>query len=292
MPRRSLEGWRLATAEAKVKKLHVAAAQIHSGGGPAETLARAELQIAAAAAVGADLILFSETCLHGYDYDLTAASVRRLAEPYDGPNCRRAAALARKYRIAVLMGFWEKDGARVFNSHLVAWPDGRREVQRKHSLTAGERQAGVTACPAERRVFVFGGVRTVIIICADGGMRGLFPMLHRLGVQYRFCPTAGGGRVADMLRARDLKTSGGRRRYQQLRQRVFKAEAIMTAKASERPYIGFASANALGPVGKRTCHQGHCMIVDNDGIMRGQIAGTPVLEHQQDQMIHALLTFA
>jgi len=45
------------------KKLHVAVAQIHASGGVSETLARAELQIAAASAVGADVILFSEVCL-------------------------------------------------------------------------------------------------------------------------------------------------------------------------------------------------------------------------------------
>jgi len=274
------------------KKLHVAVAQIHASGGVSETLARAELQIAAASAVGADVILFSEVCLHGYDYDLTAASVRRLAEPYDGPGCRRVVALARKYRIAVLMGFWENAGNQIFNSHLVAWPDGRRAVQRKHRLTAGEHRAGVAAGSPERCVFVFCGVRTAIVICADSGMRGLFRMLHGLGVQYRFCPTAGGGRMAEMMRARDIKTPQGRRLYRRLRRRVFNPEALIRPKANEQPYIGFASANALGPVGKRTCHQGHCMIVDNDGVMRAQIAGTPVLEHQQDQMIHALLAFA
>lgn len=40
-----------------------------------------------------------------------------------------------------------------------------------------------------------------------------------------------------------------------------------------------------------TCHMGHCMIVDNRGVMRTQLPGTPVLEHQQDLMTHAVLQF-
>ncbi len=56
-------------------------------------------------------------------------------------------------------------------------------------------------------------------------------------------------------------------------------------------YTGFASANPLGPVGEETCHQGHCMIVDANRVLRAQIPGTNVLEHMQDQMVHVELHF-
>jgi len=36
---------------------------------------------------------------------------------------------------------------------------------------------------------------------------------------------------------------------------------------------------------------GHCIIMDNDGTLRAQIPGTLIIEHQQDQMVHANLTF-
>jgi hypothetical protein len=92
----------------------------------------------------------------------------------------------------------------------------------------------------------------------------------------------------DMLHEKDLLTARGRRLYEENRPRVFKTEAILSRKDCPG---GFTSANALGPVGRRTCHQGHCMIVDNNRVMRAQIPGTIVLEHQQDQMIHARLRF-
>ena len=54
-----------------MRTLHVAAAQIHSGGGADDTLQRLERQVAAAAAVGVEIILFAEGALQGHDYDLT-----------------------------------------------------------------------------------------------------------------------------------------------------------------------------------------------------------------------------
>jgi predicted amidohydrolase len=272
-----------------MKQLHVAAAQIHSGGPVEETLARAETQVRVAATVGAEVILFSECALHGYDYDLTPEILRQVAEPSHGPNCRRISEIAQEYDVSVLMGFFERDGETFYNSQLIARNDGSRDVERKHVLTEGETSAGLSHGPRHRKVFEFNGVRTSIIICADGSIDGLHDHLAEREVDYRFCPTAGGGKMEEMLHESDLDTAEGRSGYEENRPRVFKTEAILDEE--ECPNTGFTAANALGPVGKRTCHQGHCMIVDNRRVMRAQIPGTNVLEHQQDQIIHAVLTF-
>jgi predicted amidohydrolase len=267
----------------------VAAAQVHSRGPVAETLRRVERQVAAAAAVGADLILFAEGALQGYDGDMTHASVRAVAEPADGPNCRRIAALAARYRITILIGFMERDHGLIFNSVLVAPPRGRVTTARKHKLTPAETRAELTPGPRERTVIEVNGVRCAIVICADAGIRGLHKRLRDAGVDYRLCPTGGGGKVGDMLHEKDLQTAAGRAKYRANRPRVFKPAALLSRK--ECPFTGFTAANALGPAGRRTCHQGHCMIVDNRRVMRAQIPGTIVLEHMQDQMIHAVLSF-
>jgi predicted amidohydrolase len=269
--------------------LHVAAAQIHSGGGVEDTLQRLERQVASAAAVGVEVILFSECVLHGFDYDFTMESVRSLAEPVSGPTCSQVVKMAKRYKVAILAGFFERDADAMYNSHLVARPDGSRTVQRKHALTEGELQAGLARGPAERTIFTFNGVRTAIIVCSDCSIEGLHDKLRKQNVMYRFCPTAGGGKIADCLHEEDLRTPTGRRRYEENRPRVFITNAILDE--TKCPHTGFTAANALGPVGRQTCHQGHCMIVDNDRVMRAQIPGTIVLEHMQDQMIHAQLNF-
>jgi predicted amidohydrolase len=272
-----------------MRTLHVAAAQVHSGGGVAETLARIERQVAAAAAVGAQVILFSEGVLQGYDYGVNRALLDRIAEPPDGPGCAKVAAIARKYGLAVLVGFFERAAEGFYNSQFVARPDGDCAVQRKNVLNDIERNAGLVPGPAERTVFEFNGVRTAIIICADCAIDNLHERLKAQSVDYRLCPTGGGGKMEEMLHEAELLTPEGRKKYEENRPRVFKPEAILSEK--DCPYVGFTSANALGPVGKNTCHQGHCMIVDNQRVMRAQIPGTIVLEHQQDQMIHAVLDF-
>ncbi len=271
------------------RTLHVAAAQIHSGGTTENILRRVERQVTAAAVVGADVILFAEVALHGYDYDMTPESVRALAEPIDGPQGRRILEMARQHRIAILIGFFERDGEAIYNSVLVARPDGTCETARKHVLTPGELRARLTPGTLERLIVKFNGVRCAIIICADGGIEGLSETLLARGADYQFCPTGGGGKIGDMLHDSDLLTEEGRARYIANRPRVFKTEAILSEK--ECPFPGFTAANALGPVGHQTCHQGHCMIVDNQRVMRAQTPGTIVLEHMQDQLIHAELQF-
>ena len=273
----------------KTRTLHVAAAQIHSGGPLEKTLQRVERQVTAASAVGADVILFSECALHGYDYDMTPESVRAVAEPVDGSHCRRILDMAQRHRIVVLIGFLERNGDAVHNSILIARPEVTLETARKHILTDGEVAARLTPAPRQRTIVELNGVRCAIIICADGGIEGLHEELHAAGVDYRFCPTGGGGKIGDMLSEEDLLTPEGRSRHIDNRPRVFKTEAILDEK--ECPTTGFTSANALGPVGHQTCHQGHCMIVDNHRVMRAQIPGTIVLEHMEDQMIHARLRF-
>jgi len=273
----------------KTRTLHLAVAQIHSGGPISQTMDRAQRQISAASAVGAELILFSECALHGYDYDMSPESVRAIAEPVDGPQCRKIHQLAEQHQISVLIGFFENDAGSIFNSMLIARPGESLRTARKHVLTDPELTAGLTPGLREREIVEINGVRSAIIICADGGMEGLSDDLQRQGVDYRLCPTGGGGKMADMLRAHELQSPEGRSRYEKNRPRVFNIAPILSE--NECPFSGFASANALGPVGHQTCHQGHCMIVDNQRVMRAQIPGTIVLEHMQDQMVHSRLDF-
>lgn len=273
------------------KRLHIAVAQIHSGGLIEQNLVRIERQARAAAVVDADLILFSECALQGYGYDsdFSAATVAAQAVSLDSAPCRRLAELAQTLDLVVMVGFFEVDEGQFHNSCLVAWPDGRREVERKYNLTPTELAAGLTPGARERKPFVVNGVKCAIVICSDADIDGLYPMLRERDFDYRLCPTAGGGALADMLHESDLDTPEGRAVYRRERARVFNPDAILDL--SENHGLGFASANALGPVGKRTCHMGHCMIVDNRGVLRAQIPGTPVLEHQQDAMAHAVVDF-
>lgn len=271
------------------RRLHVAAAQVLSDDGGDRTLERMDALCRAAALLGVEAMLFSETVVHGYDFDMTAASLERLAEPLDGPAAKGIMEMARRNNLTVLAGIFERDAAGLYNTHLVADPAGWLHVRRKHALTGAERNAGLRPGPRERVLFELNGVRCAILICSDAGIPGMPEDLRALGVQLRFMPAAGGGRIADMLCASDLATPEGRNRYEENRPRVcIGAPFDPTFEAWGSACV---SANALGPAGARTCHQGHCIIVDAQGVLRAQAVGTIVREHMQEQFIHAVLTW-
>jgi predicted amidohydrolase len=273
-----------------MKQLHVASAQLISHGGAAETLPRIDALSQAAACLGAEAILFSEVAIHGYDYDMTPESVRAVAEPIDGPIAQEVLAIARRHNIVVLAGTFEREVEAIYNTHLIAEPSGQLRVQRKHNLTDGELRARLTPGPQDPEVFSINGVRCAVLICADTGIEGIENRCKERGVELRFIPTGGGGKLSDMLSQADLATPENRTRYELNRPAVCLPDAF----DPKFPEWGsaFVSANALGRAGETTCHQGHCIIVDNQGVLRAQAVGTIVQEHMHEQLINAVIHFS
>ena len=267
----------------------MAVAQVGWAGTIYRTLERIEKQVACAANVGADVLLLPERVLHGCDNDISPETTADTAEKLGGKTCGCVVELAQKYSLAILAGFIERDGDNYYISQLVAQPDASRQVQRKYTPNEIETKGGIIPATGERNVFIFNGIKTAILICSDSGISHIDMTLASVGVKYLFIPTGGGGNVQDMIHEQDLMTTEGRQKYAQARSKVFIADAIYNSDKNRK--IGFASANAVGPVGKQTCHQGHCLIVDDRRVVRAQIPGTIVLEHMHNQMAHAVLNF-
>ncbi|MHB9133286.1 MAG: carbon-nitrogen hydrolase family protein [Armatimonadota bacterium] len=273
-----------------MRQLHVAVAQINSvGGNPQANLQRILPQVQSAAAVGVDVILFSETSIHAYDMSPENLA---LAEPLGGPLTSQIGAWAKQYNIHILAGFLEKNGDQLHNSHVIARPDGTLLVERKHYLTPTELNAGLTPGKRERTVFEINGVRCAVLICADSGIEGIYEEIDQQGVEYRFHPTAGGGFINNQpipyLHEEELADPEKRKLAEEYRKYVLVADAFTNLDKNTH---GAASANAMGYDGKNIRHMGHCIITDRFGTLRAQIPGTLIIEHQQDQMVHALLTF-
>ena len=70
---------------------------------------------------GADLIIFPELFLSGYNIGNAA---QELAEEAEGPACQKAARIARELKIAVLYGYPERFNSDVYNSALLIDRDG------------------------------------------------------------------------------------------------------------------------------------------------------------------------
>jgi predicted amidohydrolase len=152
-----------------------------------ENLAIMENQALAAAEQGADLIIFPELFLTGYNIGRT---VQELAEPAGGPACQRAAQIAREANLAILYGYPEKRSTDVYNSALLIDRNGttRANYRKTHLFGNYEKtffQPGDTLIMAELE-----GVNIGMLICYDVEFPEAVRALTRAGAHLIAVPTA------------------------------------------------------------------------------------------------------
>lgn len=148
--------------------------------------------------VEADLFVLPELCLSGYDFE-DRAEAASLAEPPDGPIVTALAQAAIQKDAGIAFGFAEDGGGgRLFNSALLALPDGRRRVYRKTHLFARET---LLFDPGDTGFFVepFRGARIGLAICFDWifpesfrtlALRGADIVAHCSNLVLPFCQRA------------------------------------------------------------------------------------------------------
>lgn len=115
-------------------------------GDKAHNLERIKGYIRCASKKGADLVVFPEMCLTGYDDDVEAPKIEKMqvlnAERVSDNTVKELAELAKKYDIYVVMGMPEKVNIEgemyIYNSALITKPDGRVETYRKIHLALNE----------------------------------------------------------------------------------------------------------------------------------------------------------
>ncbi|MFD5115331.1 carbon-nitrogen hydrolase family protein [Streptomyces sp. NPDC058391] len=118
-----------------------------------------------AAAAGAGLLVCPEMFLTGY---AIGDDMPRLSEPADGPSAGAVAEIAVRHGLAVLYGYPERDGERIFNAAQLIGPEGARLANyRKTHLFGGFEREWFT--PGEQPVVQaeLAGLRLGIMICYD-----------------------------------------------------------------------------------------------------------------------------
>ncbi|MEU4498963.1 carbon-nitrogen hydrolase family protein [Streptomyces sp. NPDC023998] len=118
-----------------------------------------------AAAAGARLLICPEMFLTGY---AIGDEVPVLAEPADGPGARAVAEIAGRHGIAVMYGYPERDGEKIFNAGQLIGPDGvsLANYRKTHLFGCFEQQ---WFTPGEQPVVQaeLDGVRIGMLICYD-----------------------------------------------------------------------------------------------------------------------------
>ena len=140
-----------------------------------------------AAARGVELVIFPELFVSGYNAE---HAVRSLAEPADGPTAEAVAAIAAGTRVAVLYGYPEREGRRIYNSAQLIDASGRPVVNYRKAHLYGRWERGLFT-PGDTLVTArVAGLTIGILICYDVEFPEAVRALALAGAELVAVPTA------------------------------------------------------------------------------------------------------
>ena len=178
-----------------MQKIKAASIQFnHAPGDKAFNLERIRSFVEDAAAQGVDLAVFPEMCITGYWHvrKLSRAEIESLAEPVpDGPSTGELRTLAAANDMTIGAGLIEITGAgELYNTYVVAMPDGRVESHRKiHCFISEHMSSG-----DDYTVFDMPqGVRVGVLICYDNNIGENVRITALKGAEVLLAPHQTGG---------------------------------------------------------------------------------------------------
>ncbi len=146
----------------------------------------AESALAAAAATGAAALVLPEVWLPGYNQpDIPARAL-----PLDSAPLRRLAQAARQHQTALVVGYAERDGDRLYNSAACFGPDGALLCNYRKVQLYGPREAALFTPGTSLLTFYMGEESAAILICYDVEFAPHVKSLADRGVTLILVPTA------------------------------------------------------------------------------------------------------
>jgi predicted amidohydrolase len=158
----------------------------HPGDLPANVDRLAEL--VAKHADGAELVVAPELVTSGYDLDVLARRGRELAEPLEGPTAARVSELAAEVGATLVFGMLERDGDALYDTAVVAAPDGQLVPYRKSHLYPTE--SALFAAGTELVVAPTPAGRLGMMICFEHAFPDVATALALRGAQVLVIPSA------------------------------------------------------------------------------------------------------
>lgn len=178
-----------------MKNIRVASVQFqHAPGDKPANLEKIRAFVSQAAAQRVELIAFPEMCISGYWHvrNLSRADVDELAEPVpSGPATRLLLSLSAEHGMTIGAGLIERaeDGS-LYNSYVVAMPDGRTECHRKlHAFEGPYMKSGDAYTVFDTPH----GCRVGVLICYDNNIIENARMNALMGAEILLAPHQTGG---------------------------------------------------------------------------------------------------
>lgn len=241
----------------RARPLTVAAGQLISGPDPLANLAQVRELTAAAAAAGAQLVVFPEATMARF-----GTRLREVAEPLDGSFATGLREIATAHGVVLVAGLFEPaaDG-RVHNTLMATGPGVQAAYRKIHLFDAfGAMESNVVAPGRERVSFplTWAGGSTVVGLatCYDVRFADQFTALGRAGAEL-ICLSASWGDGPGKAEQWDLLT----------RARAMDAQAWVIA--SGQAWVAGQGSDPLGI--------GRSVVVDPMGRVRAQLGHEPGL---------------
>lgn len=141
-----------------------------------------------------DLLVFPEMCITGYWHvrKLSKPEIEQLAEPVpSGPSTQKVLSLSRKYNMCIGAGLIERsDDGTLYNTYVVAMPDGRIASHRKLHCFISEHMAS----GKEYTVFdIPQGAKVGLLICYDNNLVENVRITALKGAEILLAPHQTGG---------------------------------------------------------------------------------------------------
>ena len=235
-----------------------------------------------AVAENAELVLFPELVIHGHCTPNTWA----LAEPVpDGPSVSALVSIAKRHRLLLCAGMSEKERDIVYNTQILAGPDGYIGKQRKLHLSRDEGfhyKGG-----RDITVFDIGPCKVGIVICYDNQFPEISRVLALRGAEVILMPHAGRMKLWDDNPASEAAArlySHNFFKPYALRARENACFAVLTDQVGRAGYVDLWPRDSEN----QPHHAGAALIWGPDGEL---IASTQV-ERIKEEMIVATLDSA
>jgi predicted amidohydrolase len=165
----------------------VAALQMQPAGSVEANLAKIDKAAKSAAAFGAELLVTPETGITGYAiWD----RIPLLAEDREGPVLQSLDKMSRTYNLAIVAGFPERDHDVVYNTAVIAQPDGTRSFYRKSHLFGPHEKSAFAAAGDRSPIVSFNGMRAGMLICYDVEFPEMVRSAVLAGAEMLMVPTA------------------------------------------------------------------------------------------------------
>ena len=166
----------------------------HQPGDKGANLARIRHFVEQAAQRNVEMIVFPECCITGYLFlkQFSHEQLKELAEPvFDGPSSQSLMALAKEHKMTIGAGLVEAgDDGTMYNTYVVAMPDGRFERHRKIHCFISEHMS----CGSEFTVFdTPHGCRAAVLTCYDNNLGENVRIAALKGAEILLAPHQTGG---------------------------------------------------------------------------------------------------